>query len=519
VSIDLLPADQARRLLIRRLGTERVAAEPSAVDEIIGACAGLPLALSVVTARAAANPRLLLAGLAEELRETYGGLDALDGGDTRANVRAVFSWSYRALSASAARFFRLLGIPAGPDIGVSSAASLAGETSARARALLMELTRAHLLTQRSPGRFVFHDLLRAYSRELAYTHDSALERRAALQRVLDHYLYTAFHADELLRPHRGDTIVLTPAMEGVTPQKLADRSTALTWFDTEYQVLLAALRQAGSEGFDTHTWQLAWALMSFFDRHCHWHDAVASQRGALDAANRLGDPHGQAVSHACLAQAYTRLGRHEDAHPHLMKVLQLYEELGDKAGQARARLRLAWAFDEMGEYREALPHAQRALELSRAAGRRSGQAMALNAIGWFHLQLGSPEEALVHCQQALALQREIGDHFNQAYTLDSLATAHHRLGRHELAATHYRGAVDLYHDFGDRYAEAYTWARLGDTYLAAGDSASANTAWRNALAIFDDLDHPDAAHVRKKLNAEDEDESILTYSRGDIINS
>ena len=41
------------------------------------------------------------------------------------DVRAVFSWSYRALSAGAARLFRLLGLHPGPDITVGAAASLA----------------------------------------------------------------------------------------------------------------------------------------------------------------------------------------------------------------------------------------------------------------------------------------------------------------------------------------------------------------------------------------------------------
>jgi tetratricopeptide (TPR) repeat protein len=499
VSLSLLPPDEARRLLTRRLGRERVAAEPAAVDEIIGACAGLPLALSVVGARAAANPQLLLAGPAEELRDTYGGLDALDAGDKRTDVRAVFSWSYHALSAPAARLFRLLGVHAGPDIGVLAAASLAGEAPARARALLAELTRAHLLTERGRGRFAFHDLLRAYARELAETHDPAAERRATVHRVLDHYLYTAYRADELLRPNREDTISLAPATEGVTPQQLSDHRKALAWFDTEYQALLAVLRQAVSEGFAVHTWQLAWALMSFFDRHCHWHDAAASQRLALDAANRLGDRHAQAVSHGRLATAYSRLGRHENAHSHLVKALQLYEELGDITGQAGAHLGIAQVFDVQADYRNALPHAQRAFELFQAAGQQTGQARALNGIGWFHLQLGDPEEALVHCRRALALHRKVGDQFWQAHTLDSIASAQHRLGRYEEAAGHYREAIDLYRDFGDRYDEADAWACLGDTYLAAGDSTSAGAAWHSALAILDDLSHPDAAQVREKL--------------------
>jgi DNA-binding SARP family transcriptional activator len=498
VPLDLLPHGEARQLFTRRLGQRRVAAEPAAVDAIINACAGLALALSVVTARAAANPRLMLATLAEELRET-GGLDALDAGDTLTNVRAVFSWSYQALGEPAARMFRLLGLHAGPDIGAPAAASLAGLPPATTRATLTELTRAHLLTDEGHGQFTFHDLLRAYAGELAGTHDSAADRRAAVHRVLDHYLHTACHADGLLRPNREDAVPPQPTMPLVTPEALSDHRKALAWFATEYHVLLAALRQAAHEGFDVHAWQLAWALTSFFDYGAHWHDAAASHRAALDAATRLGDPHAQAVSHGCLAEAYIRLKRHGDGHAHLLKALALYEQLGDNRGQGHAHRILAWALGTQGSHREALPHAQRAFELFRTAGHLAGQAKALNAVGWFQIHLGADEEGLVNCQRALDLQRELNDRFEQANTIDSIAMAYYHLGRHQEAAAHYQQALDLYHDFGDHESEAESWASLGDAYLAAGDPASAGAAWRRAVAILDELGHPDAAQVRERL--------------------
>ena len=441
LAVNLLSAEQARSLLIRRLGRQRVTAEPAAAGEIIESCAGLPLALSIVTARASANPRLPLAVLAEELRETRGGLGALDGGDNRTNVRAVFSWSYQALGAPAARLFRLLGLPAGADIALPAAASLAGLPPPRARELLAELTRAHLLTERGRGRFAFHDLLRAYAGELAEAHDPAAERRAAVHRVLDHYLRTAYRADELLRPSGEDTIALAPAAPLVTPEKLADHRQALAWFGTEHQVLLAALRLAASEGFDIHTWQLAWTLWSFFDRRGHWHDAAATQRTALDAANRLADPYAQAKCHGCLAYAYIRLNRYDDAHAHLLQALDMYQESDDRTGLAHTHRSLTWVLDRQGSYQPALGHAQRAFELFRTAGHRTGEARALNAIGWFHIHLGDHEEGLVHCQRALDLQREIGDQFGQAETLDSIASAHYSLGRHKVAAAHYQQAA------------------------------------------------------------------------------
>jgi transcriptional regulator with XRE-family HTH domain len=118
--LDLLHPDEARDLLARRLGADRVAAEPAAVDGIIERCARLPLALAIVAARAAIQPGLPLAALADELRHLHDRLDTLATGDPGTDVRSVFSWSYQQLSRPAARLFRLLGVHPGPDLSASA---------------------------------------------------------------------------------------------------------------------------------------------------------------------------------------------------------------------------------------------------------------------------------------------------------------------------------------------------------------------------------------------------------------
>jgi DNA-binding SARP family transcriptional activator len=495
----LLSPAQARHLLVGRLGPARVTAEPGAVDEIIAACAGLPLALSIVSARVAANSRLTLAELADELRETRGRLRALEGGDPRTDLRAVFSWSYQALSGPAARLFRLLGLHAASDIGISAAASLAGQPQHQVRALIAELTRAHLLDDRGRGRYTCHDLLRAYAAELADTDDPAPQRRAAIDRVLDYYLRTAYRADELLRPTRDDAIALAPPVPAVTPDDLGDHQQAMAWFATEYPVLLSVLRQAVSKEYDVHAWQLAWSLQAFFDRRGHWHEAATAHRIALDAADRLGDPYAQAKSRGCLAYAYIRLGRYDDAGTHLQRALELYKQLADHLGQAHIHRSLAWVLDRQGNYQEALEHAERAVELFRAAGHQAGQARAMNAAGWFRIYLGDPEKGLAYCQQALRMQREIGDQFGQADTLDSIASAYRRIGDRQKAIGFYHQALRLYREFGDRYDEADTLTCIGDIHVADGDHTSAQAAWQNAYTILDELGHPQAAQVQEKL--------------------
>jgi tetratricopeptide (TPR) repeat protein len=497
--VDLLSADEARRLFGRRIGPVRVAAESEAVDQIIASCARLPLALSIATAWATTRPDFPLASLAEELREANLRLDALDGGDLTTDVRAVFSWSYRQLRAHAARLFRLLGLHPGADFSAHSVASLVGLAPTRARSLLTELTRAHLIMEIRPDRFTVHDLLVAYAAELAETTEPKDEIQAATHRLLDHYLHSAYNADRMLNPHRDDPITLQPARSGVNPENPSDHQEGLAWFTAEYRVLVAAIRQAVSKDFYAHAWQLAWTLTSFFHRSGRWHESVAAQTIALYAAERVADIRGQAVTHGCLAYAYIRLDRHSDAHDHLQQALDLYEQLGDYIGEGHAHRTLTWLLDRQGRYGDALPHAQRALELFRAARHPTGEARALNAIGWLHTRLGDYKKGLHYCELALDLQRETGDQFHQADTLDSLGQAHRNLGQHREAIAYLREAIDLYRDFGDRFDEAETLISLGDSYRVIGDHDSVRTSWERALSILDQLGHPEAEHVHTLL--------------------
>ena len=127
---------------------------------------------------------------------------------------------------------------------------------------------------------------------------------------------------------------------------------------------------------------------------------------ALEAAQRLGDLHAQAIIHCCLACAYCRLDRHGAANEHLQQALELYEILDDFSWQGPRAPDPDLGARPSGALREALAHAEQAVELFRIAGRPTGQARSLNAVGWFHIQLGDPEQGLRDCQHALDMQRD-----------------------------------------------------------------------------------------------------------------
>ncbi len=498
LSLDVLSHDEATRLLAARLGRARAVTESGAVSDIAVLCACLPLALTVAAAQAAARPRLPLAGLAAELRDSAGRLDALESADPAANVRTVFSWSYQQLNEASARMFRLLGVHPGPDITARAAASLAGLPPGRARRYVDELAHAHLIAEHLPGRYVFHDLLRDYSAERARATDDDETRRAAVGRALDHYLHTARHCNLLLHPSREPVRLASPS-PGVTPEQPADYHQALAWFEAEHQVLLAIIARAAESGFDVAAWQIPWAMVAFLSIRGHYRELAAIQRVALAAATRLGDAAAQALCSRVLASAYDTLGD-EQAADHYAGSLRLYRQLGNRLGEAKVHQGLGLAAERQGRYAEALGHSEQALGLYQAIGDQEAEAGMLNSVGWYHGLLGQYQQARTYCRQALTLSAVMGNRLVEGNIWDSLGYAEHHIGNLPEAAACYQRALGIARELGDRPSEAEALTHLGDIRDATGQLQQAREAWRQALAILEDLQHPDADQVRAKLS-------------------
>lgn len=500
LTLDVLTHDEATALLTARTGATRAAAEPQAVAEIVSLCACLPLALAVAAARAQARPGFPLAALAAELRDAASRLDALDTGDPAASVRAVFSWSYQQLGTAPARMFRLLGLHPGPDISVPAAASLAATDEPGARRLLGELARAHLIAEHVPGRYGFHDLLRAYAAAQAREHDSDSDREAAIARMLSHYLHSADAAAWQLEETRAP-VSIAPPEPGTVPERIDGLARALAWFQAEYPVLAAALALADSAGFGLHAWQLAWNMVSFLALHGDFREVEAIQRTAMAAATRIGDLAGQATCGRMLAGTYSRLGDYDRALAHFAASLVLYQRLGDRMGEAKILHGLGTVAYNQGRYDEALDYREQCLRLYRAIGFKGGEARMLNNVGMLHTLLGDYQRAQAVSRQALALCQEAGYRGIEPYAWDTLGFAEHHLGNFGEAAACYQRSLDIFREFGDRPSEADILTHLGDTHQATGDLPGAREAWRQALAILEDLQHPDADQVRAKLDS------------------
>jgi tetratricopeptide (TPR) repeat protein len=497
--LDLLSPDEAVALIADRIGHGRVEDEHAAAVQLSERCARLPLALGIAAARIAAQPNLGLARLAAELENENERLNALNLGDADLDLRAVFSWSYRALSAEAQKLFRLLSVHPGPDIALPAAASLVALPAHQTRTTLAELTRAHLLDEPTPGRYRFHDLLRAYASEQAAMTDAGL-RHEALRRTLDHYLHNSWAAEKCLYPYR-EAVLLEPLSPGVELVRIVSYQDALTWFAQERPVLISATRAAISRGFYRHAMQLPWALVTFFGRRGHWRDNANCLQIAASAAEQLNDLSGKAMNSRFLGRAYTLLERYAEAIAEYSSAIGLLRKLGNSDGEARTHRSLSLAYQSLHQYDKGGEHALIAMEIFRLTGNKDGEARALHCLGWCSAWLANYGEAAAYFTDAIELFKglERPDTQGQASAVDGLGFTYHQLGEYAAAIDRYEQALLLWREVGNTYFAADTFARMGESHNAAGDAEAARTAYGQAIEIFDSLNHRNAEQVRAML--------------------
>ncbi|MEU4446892.1 tetratricopeptide repeat protein [Actinosynnema sp. NPDC050801] len=498
LTLGVLTRAEARVLLAVRVGADRAAAEPDAVDELVDLCGGYPLALSITARNAATRPGVPLAEIAAELRELR--LEVLDHDtDPAASLPAVLSWSLRRLTDEQRTVFGLLGIAPGPDTTLPAVVSLTGLPRVRARKALSALEEASLVERRPGGRYAMHDLVRDYAATTAhYLPDDV--RKAALTRVMDFHLHTAFAADRLLEPHR-PVLQPAPPTPGVHPLLLADAAAAATWLETEHAILLATQGIAVALGRHQVVWHLAWTLTAFHRWRGHRRDSLASWRAALDAAVHLPNPASRSRAHRLLGRACSRLGLHEEATGHLYRALRIAVHHHDLAEQAHTRTVLGFAWGQRGDDQRALEQARKALDLYRVLGQPVWEADSLNQVGWHAARLDDLEAARDHCHAALTLHRHHHNLDGEAATLDSLGFIAHRTGDHWESVERYHQALTLFRIQGNTYEAAETLHRVGHPHVALGEHDQARAAWQEALELYREQGRDaDAQRVQLRLD-------------------
>jgi DNA-binding SARP family transcriptional activator/tetratricopeptide (TPR) repeat protein len=383
VDLDIFEPDQAVELLARIAGPLRIAAEPAAAREIVRLCGFLPLAVRVAGARLGARPHWRLDRLEADLTDEHHRLDQLRFGDLE--VRASLALSYDSLDAVTQRAFRRLGLLEIRDFAPWVTAALLDIPQARAEELVDTLVDMQLLDvagRDASGqlRYRFHDLLRAYAREVVIAQEAEADRLAALDRAFGGWLALAEEAGQCMASS-AFAATLEPGScwrpdESVVSSVVADPSG---WFKAEWAALVGVVDQAYSVESDQLGWALGVRLARFFLVRGYYDDwrhicelmlagarrAVSGGRGGmavrglselprlqhrldealegfeqtLTACGAASSRHGQDVSTGHRGAVHTS-SRFDEALPRLENSLRYLRELADRRSDASVLRRL-----------------------------------------------------------------------------------------------------------------------------------------------------------------------------------
>jgi DNA-binding SARP family transcriptional activator len=515
--LDLLQPDEARTLLSRALGTDRVDDNDMAVDELIRLCGSLPLALRMAAARLAGDPGLRPADLVTEMTEGNR-LAALEpDGEANSPLHTAFSVSYRVLAPGARRLFRLLGLFPGTEFTAEASSALLDTPLPQARRLLGALAAAHLIEPVTVGRYRFHDLLREYAGECALVEETGADRDAALERLLLWYLNaTRATAGTWLFPelprslHAGEH----PGMPSATAPG--------RWLAAERANLLAVINHAAHHGLRPVAWHLTSALFGYFWLYLPRITWQATAQTALDAAEAEGDLCGQAAMHFSLAGVRGDRGHAGPAMEHVTRALNISRELGWATGEAaalglrgfekrtmarlvsahddlRAGLRifreignrhfdgfgtvgLAMACWDLGRLHEAVAHLE--LTLRRSAELSSwDDSLALQILGRVYWELGRFADGLDVLGPAVTFDKRAGYRDGRAMMLDAIAKINVELGRHDEGLEQAERALTMVKDARRNSIQAAILNTTATAHRRLGHPDRALRADEQALAL------------------------------------
>ncbi|MEO3873243.1 BTAD domain-containing putative transcriptional regulator [Nonomuraea sp. B12E4] len=530
IDLDVMEPGEALSLFGAVAGAERVSAEHGAAMDAVAACGFLPLAVRIVAARLAARPSWTIASLVLRLADEQRRLDELRVGNLA--VEATFALGYGQLDPAAARAFRLLSLPNGPDISAGAAAAVLSMSALDAEEVLESLVDASLLEAPAPGRYRFHDLLKLFARRELDKSERPVDRTMALRRLLGFYLASAQSAHRLA--YEGSLISDNLVVIG-SGRTFAGADEAVAWLISEGDSLFAAINQAAAVARTDEQLRpaadLLVAMEPLLESGTHTREFDQSTRAVLAAAQTLGDQAepgrdqsgsglgrdqagaglGRDQAGAGLGQAGGGVGRDQASELRARYVLGRVLFAGNRLKEAEEQFRivhelsraraekvvtgevlnaLAVVVGRQRRHTEALSFFDAAMRFYRENGVPAGEALVLSYSARDHLGLGHAEDAIAAAEKGLAIFTEIGSGAGTARARYHLGIVLSRVGRLTEAVHHHAECLAFFRAGKQRVWEQRVCSRLAETFIAAERYADAVRHAEQALVVSRDIGHP-----------------------------
>jgi DNA-binding SARP family transcriptional activator/tetratricopeptide (TPR) repeat protein len=481
VPLDVMRPDEAASLFVRVAGSERIQ-DPHAISRIVRMCGYHPLAIQLAASRFSNHPAWSVTDLAARLPRGQQRLGEISAQDRE--LAGSLELSYRYLTGDQQRLFRHLALHPGVDFSVYTAAAAADSESLPATERALEvLLDHHLLEEREPGRYTFHDLVREYACQLSELEDGEPDRQRTVHRMLDYYLCLADRADRIVYPfHRRLEALLEYVPANVPP--LSGRDDARKSVEAEHANLLGVMQYATRHGWSGHAALLPHVLAQFLESWGYWEDAAAAHRLSVRIWREAGNRAREARALTELCFILTRTSGYAEALQCAHDALNIVRALADRVGEADILDCMGLILWQSSRFPEALSRHDEALAIWRSIQDRHGEADALGHGAIPLLHISRYEDALKRLNQALLIYRETGDPSGEANTLNNIAEVQQQRGFHDEALDCYQRVMIIVRELGDRQREAILFNNIGNLCRHAGQYDQSLKHYRNALRTY-----------------------------------
>ncbi len=461
-----------------------------AVARICNAVEGIPLALELAAARAAAI------GVVEVSELLANRLDLLDGGrrtaiDRHQTYEATVRWSYDLLEIQEQQFFRSLSIFRG-GFEMAGAEKVSGASADSIPTLIARLSEASLITRDTiavaTGRYrMLEPVRQAATKLLVESGEEPIVQAAHLA----YYDKLASRASLGLRSHdqaswttmvQADRANLVVAFEHSTASGDAETALIIASALAPYMQIRGQLtegRRLVSDAVGVGTGSNELRATAFTDlAHLSFFQCDYSQMAEYaDQALELIDPEDSPVpaAGALAAQGLAAL-KHGDrfrAHQLLEQSLSLYEQEGDTWGAGTALSYLGLVSLDEGDMAAAQKNYEDSLEHLRGRGESWVTAFAMCALGNLARVAGDTDLADSLLTEALSMSQRIDDAWGIARAEAFLARLRIDEGELAPAAPLLADSLERFVHMGDREDTALCFEGIANLAAAAGDAETA----------------------------------------------
>ncbi|MFE3188014.1 NB-ARC domain-containing protein [Nocardia sp. NPDC059240] len=445
------------------------------LENIAAQCHGLPVAVRIAAAvlRSEGWP-IPISG-----DDAAPELGAFHDGDR--GIEQIFEYSTARLQTEVCETLALLGLHCGRTFDADAAVALAGADRAVLRHL-RQLVESNLLDVPLPGRYAFHDLLRAFAIQLANTTLTTAAVAQARGRIVEHYLARADLADRLLTPHRHRAEMIPAPIP--LPHEYGDYDDAEQGLSADRDNLIGAARMAFERGLDEQCWQLAFALRGFAFIANDVDLWVETHELGLRACQRAGNRYAEAVTRNNLGLALLTRGDDVAAAQNYEQARALFVEIGDAHGEHTAIAHRAWVHFHREDFEAALRDSLTALSYVTRFGLPRNVAILLRDTALIEVTMGKCLDAVPRLLEAREMFASFGLYVDEAMTCNVLGTAYRLLGASGQAWEAFEQAIELAVTAHSVLELARGHDGLGEIAAAQQDWPTARAHWQQALEGF-----------------------------------